>query len=343
MRWLKKALGLVGRDRALTLVTDGFILAKDHKLDEAARKYADAVDADDTLKEAHLNLALCRLDLYNRDAKALDDATKRVRLDAIAQGLERALALSPVADAAADVAPDPKELDRERLAALAAWRALARVSERRHDPRRAQQAWQQVLEHLDLPGPDRVEAENALKDASRRAALDDARERAAAALAAAEDAADDPAALVAAHDTLSRLVDDAAAPADALPDFRPARAYALLAALAKKSGDLPRAKEHLDRAHATLADDDDPDLVVDIARDTATVCLESADLKAALQASLRAYRARPTDAGLVCNVGVCHLALGDRGQAAEFIDLAARLDPQDPIVKRARAALKDAG
>ena len=54
---------------------------------------------------------------------------------------------------------------------------------------------------------------------------------------------------------------------------------------------------------------------------------------------MAAYRLDPLDAGLVCNVGVCHLALGDLAQAREFIVLAAAMAPEDPIVIRAAAAL----
>ena len=57
---------------------------------------------------------------------------------------------------------------------------------------------------------------------------------------------------------------------------------------------------------------------------------------------MSAYRLDPIDPGLVCNVGVCHLAAGDVVGAREFIDLARQMAPKDPIVVRALTALVDA-
>ena len=72
------------------------------------------------------------------------------------------------------------------------------------------------------------------------------------------------------------------------------------------------------------------------------MCMEDGDLARALSASIDAYREMPSDAGLVCNVGVCHLGLGDVDKAEEYIDLAWRLEPKDPIVLRAKDALAKA-
>ena len=81
---------------------------------------------------------------------------------------------------------------------------------------------------------------------------------------------------------------------------------------------------------------------VDALKELASVCMEDGDLARALSASIDAYREQPSDAGLVCNVGVCHLGLGDVEKAEEYIDLAWRLEPMDPIVLRAKDALAKA-
>jgi tetratricopeptide (TPR) repeat protein len=115
----------------------------------------------------------------------------------------------------------------------------------------------------------------------------------------------------------------------------------LMGCLARKAGDA-RARALLDEAVA--ADPRDLEAV----RNLATLCLASGDLPAALRASQAAYRLDPVDAGLVCNVGVCHLALARVGdtvddeqmaRAREFITLARQLAPKDPIILRAVAAL----
>ena len=46
----------------------------------------------------------------------------------------------------------------------------------------------------------------------------------------------------------------------------------------------------------------------------------------ALKHSMAAYGEDPSNAGLVCNVGVCHLGLGHLDQAEEFLTIARDLD-----------------
>ncbi len=111
------------------------------------------------------------------------------------------------------------------------------------------------------------------------------------------------------------------------------RARALAGTLWRRAGDLPQARALL----AAAVSEDPGD--VEALRELASVCLAQGDLAAALAASLDAYRRQPTDPGLVCNVGVCHLGLGALDEAAEYIDIALRLDPKDPIIGRAKEAL----
>lgn len=308
MKWLKKALGLKGRDRATALVTEGFVHAKEGRLDDAKRSYEDAVDADETLSVAWLNLGLARLDLFNRDAASLDVEGRKKALDRIADALERALKLDATS--------------------FVGWRALAHVEERRSSWARAEDAWKQVEATVpkDNTPPNAaalLEAKKARAALAQKAVADRARKRALAALEPAVDEAEKKAALA----ELLPLAEDPAV-ADVL-----VRGPALVGTLARRLGDRAVARAWLEKA--VLADKSD----VDALRELASVCLESGDLSRALQASMDAYRERPTDAGLVCNVGVCHLGLGDVGQAAEFIELAHRLEPKDPIVLRAKDAL----
>lgn len=322
MRWLKKALGLAGRKAAEDHCMKGYVAAREGRLDDAQRHYDDAVAADDTLAVAAFNAGQTALERYNRDAAALDDAGRRTRLETARTWLDKAVAV--------DDAHAPS------------WRALARVRERLGDVGGAVLAWERVEQtlHVEEGGP-----VAAVVEARAEARREKARLAPAAALALAVRRARE---LLA-----SDVVDgaDAAAAVDALLAAReaatstssplPPGLATLMGCLARRAGD-GRARALLDEAVA--ADPRDLEAV----RNLATLCLASGDLPAALRASQAAYRLDPVDAGLVCNVGVCHLALARAGdvvdeeqlaRAREFIDLARQLAPKDPIVLRAVAAL----
>lgn len=309
VKWLKKALGLKGRERATALVTEGFVQAHDGRLDEALRSYEEAIDADETFAVAWLNLGLCRLDLYNRDGNALDEDDRARALRRIAEALEKALALDETS--------------------AVGWRALARVEERRAAWARAEEAWQKA-EAAAAAGAETAEvaeAQKARRAVAAKAHADRVRSRALQALDGAVDVEERRAALAA----LLPLLEQPGEAAEVL-----VRGLSLAGTLARRVGDADQARKLLERAVAADARDHDA------LRELASVCLEAGDLSRALAVSLDAYRAQPTSPGLVCNVGVCHLGLGDLEEAAEFIDLAFRLDPKDPIVLRAREALSRA-
>jgi predicted Zn-dependent protease len=298
-KWWKRALGLQGRDRATALVTEGYVHARSGRVDDARRSYEAAVDADDTLAVAHLNLGLARLDLYNRDRAELDDDARRSQLDSIAASLKSALSLdekTPVG-----------------------WRALANVEERRAQFAAADDAWAKVESLLPADDvADRAEAKSARNGLEKRALADRARARA---LSALDVHTLDEAARKSALAELVQVADDVV------------RGYALAGSLARRLRDRVLARSLLEQAVARDPGD------VEALRELASVALEDEDYVRALSASMDAYRALPTDAGLVCNVGVCHLYLGDLTQAEEFIELAHRLEPKDMIVLRARDAL----
>lgn len=304
MRWLKKALGLVGRQRAESLVTKGYVAAREGRRSEALKLYEEAAEADETLAVAWLNAALCRLESFNEGAAGLAPDGRTAELDAIATLLERAVSL-------AEVPPS-------------AFRSLARVSERRGAFLRAEECWQKVLEALaEDPATQPLqqqEARRALDEVRPRAALERSLQRARAALTTG--VGDDER-----KEALAGLQAILEAPPVGVDV--PARAWALAGTLARRLRDLAAARQLLE--HAVTVDGND----LEALRELASTFVDLGELPLALQTSLAAYRKNPLDAGLVCNVGVCHLALGDAQKAGEFLAIARDMAPKDPIVQRA--------
>jgi tetratricopeptide (TPR) repeat protein len=310
---IKKAFTKKGRKVAEEHVTAGYIAAHEGRLDAALKHYEDAIDADDVLAVAYFDAGQTELARFNRDVAALDDAARAARLDRALTFLERGLALEP------DHAPS--------------WRTLARVRERQGRMADAGRAWQRTSELLgavDVAGVKDVAAHHKERDEAKREA---ARLRAyvdvdaAFAAATAALSGDVDVDRVAAADALVAVWQRAA---DTVPE--PRRLYALLGALLRKA-DPARARAMLQLA----VERDRHDL--DALKDLATLAMAAGDLPAALAASMAAYREDPVDAGLVCNVGVVHLALGNVDEAREFITLAASMAEDDPIVRRALASL----
>jgi tetratricopeptide (TPR) repeat protein len=333
MRWLKKALGLAGRKAAEDHCMKGYVAAREGRLDDAQRHYDDAVAADETLAVAAFNAGQTALERYNRDAANLDDAGRRARLETARGWLEKAVAVDD------DHAPS--------------WRALARVRERLGDVAGAVLAWERVEQtlHVEEGGPVAAVVEARAEARRERARLAPAaalalairrgRELLTADVVEGADATSALDALVAAREAAVAMAASSSSSSSSSSSLLPAGLATLMGCLARRGGD-PRARVLLEEAVA--ADPRDLEAV----RNLATLCLASGDLPAALRASQAAYRLDPVDAGLVCNVGVCHLALartGDvvdeeqLGRAREFITLAKQLSPKDPIVLRAVAAL----
>ncbi|MDP2343697.1 MAG: tetratricopeptide repeat protein [Deltaproteobacteria bacterium] len=308
MKWLKKALGKTGRKVAEDLVTKGYVAAHEGRLEAAHKLYLDAVDADDTLAVAFFNAGQVELELFNRDHSM-------ARLSSAAAHLQRGLAL--------DAAHAPS------------WRTLARVQERQGQFAAAVDAWLQVRARLataEPAGPFSQERGKDIEEARREAErlrpwaeLEQALTSARAALGADVDVAAASLAL----SSLEEIWERSAAAGVA----EPPRLLTLLGALARKIAEVEQARAYFEAAIAGDKHD------LEALKALATICLEQGDLKAALTSSMAAYRADPVDAGLVCNVGVCHLALGELAAAREFIELAAGMAPKDPIVARAVAAL----
>lgn len=289
------------RDKAVRLVTEGYVHFKEGRLDDALHRYDAGRKADPGLAVAHLDAGLCRLDLYNRDAARLDEAGRDQLQAAALEALEVAVRLEPTA--------------------WRGWRALANVRERRGEWAAAEDAWLRVVATAPEEGSERGDAKRAAGALAHKAAADRARRRALLALKDAVSAAEQQEAA----SGLSTFLDER----ELIP-----RARALAGTLLRRAGELSGARPLLEGA----VSEDPHDL--EALRELASVCLAQGDLKAALAASLHAYRAESTDAGLVCNVGVCHLGLGALEEAAEYIEIARRLDPKDPIIQRAQEALR---
>lgn len=334
MRWLKKVLGQTGRKAAEERCTKGYIAAREGRLDDAQRLYDDAVDADPTLAVAAFNAGQTALERYNRDVASLDAAARNQRLRTALQHLEKALVIDDTH------APS--------------WRAVARVQERLGDVVAAYDSWGRVERRLtpspvvDEPGqtvgrePTRELQEERAEARNERLRLKPAADLARAMTTVQDlvgEAIVDPTASMLAVDALLAARDAAAAANVPSPAFL----STVAGTLARKVGQHERARTLFEGA--LTADPRD----LEALRNLATVCLALDDLPAALKASTAAYRLDPIDAGLVCNVGVCHLALATAGtpvphlaQAREYIDLAKQLSPKDPIVLRAVAAVADA-
>ncbi len=319
MRWLKKALGMSGRKVAEDLCTKGYVAAREGRLDAAQKLYDDAVDADPTLAVASFNAGQTALERYNRDAATLSADVKRARLAEALAHLRRAV------DVDGDHAPS--------------WRALARVYERLAKPADAAAAWGRVEVALanDSDG-DAAERQAARNEARRERerlkpaadvanAIDDVR----AAIAAAD--IDEAAASAAIDVAVAAIAAAAGTDTVVSPGVN-----SLLGTLGRRVKH-PQTRGFFEAAIAANAGD------IEAHKNLATICLEAGELGAALKASVAAYRLDPVDAGLVCNVGVVHLAMVEAGQgdlsaAREFITLAGQLSPKDAIVQRALVALE---
>ncbi len=174
--------------------------------------------------------------------------------------------------------------------------------------------------HEEDPGREPLEVLRA--EAVRSAKRDAIVER--AAKAAAFDDVTDEERDEAAQDLVYVLIEDDA----------PADAFWAAGAIARRKGNQTAAREHYETCLEKNAFHDRA------RRELATLCMNTGDMKAALEHSVHAYQADPVDAGRVCNVGVCHLALGHRAKAQEFLQLAQELAPTDPIVLRAIQTLE---
>lgn len=288
---------LSGKDRvrAARLVADGVACAREGKLDEALRLYRRAVRADATYPLAHLNVGLALQDLYNREHTELDDAQRQVRLDTIAVALDEA-----------------RLLDESLAPAYSAHGYVMQALGRDRD---ALADFERFLEMA--PEADKLRP-TVLRDAAQVRERVDKRERRERAVRAVQDEATVGDALQEACVQLELALQET-------PDDR--ELWWALGVGRRRQGDAAPAV----LAFTRLAELDPEG--AEAPRELSSLAFKARQLDAALRHARRAYELQPTDAGVVCNLGVCHLELGDLERAREFIELAHELDPEDPIVQ----------
>lgn len=304
MSWLKKIFQRPGKEEAQRRLQEGVVHARSGRLEEALAAYRAAIAADPDNAIAHLNEALALQDLYNRESEGLSDDERRARLEEIADALERAL--------------------KRDESLLAAWRSLGHVSRRLARYVRAEEAFARLLELAPDDFPHREEAERELKVVEVRAHRERVLKR------AIDLAVSKESTLVELREALEKvrpLLVHADVPADA---------FWAAGVLMKRLDDKKGAREMFEACVER-----DP-RHLNARRQLATLCIHTGEVREALEHSLAAFREAPSDPAVVCNVGVCHLSLGDLEQAEEFLKMAKGMAPSDPIVQRAWAALEKA-
>jgi tetratricopeptide (TPR) repeat protein len=305
MRWLKKLLGKKkDPEQAAHRLARGVQLAMHERFEEALAMYESAITLDPDYALAYLNHALALQDLYNRASADLEADERRERLRQIRDSLERAV-----------------ELDEELWVA---WRSLAHVSNRLADFVGAEEAFVRIVSRAPEDFPHHEEAEQELKAVEQKAE----RQR-----------------------TLERAIQLAVDPDAELEDLRevveqvqpllihpetPDDAFWATGVLLRRLEDIEGAREMfeacVERAPRHL----------DARRELATIFMKAGEHREALEHSVEAYREDPSNPALICNVGVCHLTLGELEQAEEYLQMAHDLAPENEIVRRAREALTEA-
>lgn len=304
MGLIKKLMRKPDRKKAVALVEKGVGYAAASKPKAALKLYLQAQAADDSYPLAHINEGLARLDLFNLARESLDASERAQALEAIAAAFERGL-----------------ERDPENLAALRGLGFTARRLGRFID---AEAAWEKLVEVAPAEHPYRKEASKELAELRPKAKKE--RTLRATVTAALDEAAS--------ADALEAALQEAAPDLDT--DDVPPKLYWAAGVIHRRLG---QDDDAIKRFGACVGLDPRH---FDARRELATLCMRKGFHKRALEHSMIAYQEDPTNPALVCNVGVCHLALGHLDKAAEFIELASGLDPDDPIIQRAMQTLQEA-
>ncbi|MFH1809786.1 MAG: tetratricopeptide repeat protein [Pseudomonadota bacterium] len=298
MGLFSRVLGILrGRDgvRAAKLVATGVSNAREGRLEDALRLYRRATRADHTYALAHLNVGLALQDLYNRVCAQLDDEQRQQRLEEIAVSLDEA-----------------RLLDESLAPAYSAhgyvMQALGRDVDTVADFER----------FLELAAEDdklRDGVQRDLAQAQERVEQQQRRERAVRLVR--DDSTGDEELAEACTD-----LEHAISLAD-----RDAELWWALGVGCRRTGNTARAVEAF-----VFVTELDPE-GADAHRELSSIAFKARQLDLALQHARRAYEIDPTNAGVVCNLGVCHMELGDLEHAREFIELAHELDAEDPIIE----------
>ncbi|MBN2360552.1 MAG: tetratricopeptide repeat protein [Deltaproteobacteria bacterium] len=308
---LKRIAGRPDRVHAVRLLADGVRRARDGEIEAALGFYRRAVRADEGYALAHLNVALALQDLYARDQATLTAEQCAQRLTEIAPELDQALELDPTLTAA-------------WLARGYVLRALGRD----------QGAVSDLEKYLELASPKdarREQVERDRADLQRRIQLGEQRREAIAAVSAElpRDATGDQeiAQQLALEQALERLTEAIAREPDDAELW-------WATGVARRRLDEPEAA----RAAFERCLEIDPDFAAAV-RELSTLAYRDQQYDRALELARRAHQLQPTNAAVICNLGVCHMELGHYSEAREYIELAAKLDPDDPIIRECLAEL----
>jgi tetratricopeptide (TPR) repeat protein len=304
-QFLKRLLGLRDPRRAAAFVAKGVVLARQNDLQGALGCYRRALGADDTYALAHLNVALALQDLYNaRRAEMGVDETQR-QLEEMAEHLRLSGELDP------KLSP--------------AHRARGFVERARHHYPEARTAFAAYLATTAGDDPRRGEIERCLAEVAEAADLD-------ALLASGISAAEKVSTLAPAARAEAITALMSALSKDALR----ADGWWALGVLRRAEGEMALAQE------ALLKTLEVEPRHINAHRELASLHFYGGEPDKALPHAHAAYVADPTNAAAVCNVGVCHLSMGNLRDAREFIELAMGIAPKDPIVQEAVKAVQEA-
>ncbi|MEW5855181.1 MAG: tetratricopeptide repeat protein [Myxococcota bacterium] len=304
-RFLKRLLGLKDPRKAASLVAKGVVQARDGNVQGALASYRQAIEEDDTYALARLNVALALQDLYNEERQSLSTDEHQARLEEMHTHLREAVKLDP------ELTP--------------AYRALGFVERLRGDYEAAVEAFETYVSHTDEKDPHRERVNNALEEVREKAATARAIQDA---ITAAEKISE------VAPDRREQLMADLRQALARAPDR--ADGWWAMGVLRRAAGDVDGAVQDLTQA-----------LTVDrecmaAHKELASLNFHAGKPDAALPHAKAAYDADPTNPALVCNLGVCHLALGQLAQARDYIHIARGLAPKDPIVQDCLRALEEA-
>jgi tetratricopeptide (TPR) repeat protein len=303
-QFLKRLLGLRDPRRAANLVAKGVVHARSGDLQAALGAYQKALAADDTYALAHLNVALALQDIYNEQRQSLSDEDLAQQLAEMEDHLRRAL-----------------ELD-ERL--TPGFRALGYVERGLGNFRAARDAFTRYLDGADAKDPHRERVQLALAEVTDKAILQEHLE---IGLAVVENAGADDATRADAEARLTKVVEQ---------EPHRAQVWCALGVLRRTAKDAAGALKLMERALQA-----DPGFVP-AHRELSSMHFHAGRPAQALPHARAVYQDDPTNPAVVCNLGVCHLALGQLQDAQEFIALARNMAPKDPIVQDAVKAVEDA-
>lgn len=307
-QFIKRLLGLKDPRRAANLVADGVVKARNGDTAGALRAYREAIAADEGYALGHLNIALALQDQFNDLRAGLSDEEQVAALQQMDAALKKACSLD--------------------ASLMPAWRARGYVARALGDFVDARLAFSTYLAGTDEKDPHRERLSAAFAEVNDKAALQEALQ---SGLAMVENAATASASEIA--EAEARLL--------FVTQKEPERAqpWWALGVLKRRDTSVPaqkKAQEYLERA---LEADRQ---FIPAHKELSSLHFLAGAPEKALPHARAAYEADPASSALVCNLGVCHLAMGQLDEAREFITLARNMAGRDAIVMDAYKALEEA-